>query len=102
MRAPLKTVLSISVLAMAGAWTTQAAAADPGLCRDYAHTAEHQVRAAHEDMRCERAVAENPARWTGDYDAHYSWCLGAKTKDVERERNARRATLEHCLPDRRW
>jgi len=74
---------------------TSASAADPGFCRDYARAALHQVRGALNNRRCTFHM-ENEARWSSDFQVHYSWCLGVGRDEADRERDARREMLEHC------
>jgi hypothetical protein len=60
-------------------------------CRDYARTAEHQVRRAHE-MHC----GLSGPRWTGEYRAHFDWCMGVHREQAEGEQHARHESLRAC------
>jgi hypothetical protein len=93
--------LSAVALIIGAGLATQASAADPDFCRDYAHTAVDQVQAALDSRRCGYAIDRNPARWTPDRHAHFDWCRNAPRWQVERERDARREELDHCLNDDR-
>ncbi len=91
------TAAGLFVLSLGAATASQAANED--FCRDYARAAERQVHKAIDSGSCGWAIDRNPARWTTDYHAHFDWCLGASYDDANRERNARRAVLEHCASD---
>ena len=73
---------------------TEARAADPGFCRQYARAATSQVRGALADPHCGAAV--QGARWSTDFPVHYEWCLGASVADAGAERDARTRYLRAC------
>jgi hypothetical protein len=100
MHRKMSIALAASLLLTVVGSATPAGAAGPGFCHDYAQAALRQVRGAHEHRRCEfRTENQNPARWSTEYRTHYDWCLGASREDADRERDARRETLEHCARD---
>jgi len=68
-------------------------------CSDYAQKAVRESWEARQHGSCHWAVDRDPARWTTDYDAHYSWCMGVSQEAAEQERNARHATLDRCVDD---
>ena len=74
--------------------STAAQAADPGFCRTYATAALRQVEAARSNPRC--AMGAVGARWSGRFDVHYNWCLGAPYGAAGRERDARTFFLRRC------
>lgn len=74
--------------------STDARAADPGFCRQYAKAALGQVRAALADPRCGAGV--QGVRWSTDFSAHYEWCLGASLDAAGAERDARTRYLRAC------
>jgi hypothetical protein len=89
----------LAAIAMAG-WAGPVLAADFDYCRDYAREAMRQARVAIETPACSVFIENDPARWRMDYDAHFSWCLRKKYKEVDRERYARAERLEQCArPD---
>ncbi len=75
---------------------TSASAASPEFCRDYAHAALNQVRAAMSHPRCDWRTDRDPSRWSTDWRRHFDWCRGASRDRAEDERLARRNTLDHC------
>ena len=73
---------------------TDARAADPGFCRQYAKAALGQVRAALADPRCGADV--QGVGWSTDFSVHYEWCLGASLDTAGAERDARTRYLRAC------
>ena len=73
---------------------TDARAADPGFCRQFAKAAISQVRGALADPRCGAGV--QGARWSTDFSAHYEWCLGASPTAAGADRDARTRFLRAC------
>jgi hypothetical protein len=73
---------------------TDARAADPGFCRQFAKAAISQVRGALADPRCGAGV--QGARWSTDFAAHYEWCLGASPAAAGADRDARARVLRAC------
>jgi hypothetical protein len=71
-----------------------ARAADPGYCNDYAHAAVDQTRFARSMPWC--APGTTGPRWSFDYRGHYDWCLGARFRDAQFERQARHDYIESC------
>ena len=71
-----------------------ARAADPGFCNDYARVAVDQARFARSMPWC--APGAYGPHWTMDYRVHYDWCLGARYRDAQGEREARHAYVESC------
>ena len=60
-------------------------------CADYARQA---VAAADQTMRL--GCNLHGPRWTDDFQAHFSWCMGTRRDDVARETQARAASLAQC------
>lgn len=88
---------ALLVAAALSSWSpTPASAAGPEFCRDYARAAVRQGEAARQVRRCERAVLNNPARWTLRWQTHFDWCLGVPPQVANSERAARRIHLEEC------
>jgi hypothetical protein len=73
---------------------TDARAADPGFCRQFAKAAISQVRGALADPRCGAGV--QGARWSTDFAAHHEWCLGASPDVAGADRDARTRFLRAC------
>lgn len=73
---------------------TEARAADPGFCSNYARMALNQVRIAHEYGSC--AYRAGGPRWSWNYNVHYNWCLGASYDAAESERFTRKGFLDSC------
>ena len=73
---------------------TAAQAADPGFCRNYAVAALRQVSVARSVPRC--AMGAVGARWSGRFEVHYNWCLGAPYVAAGRERDIRTDYLRRC------
>jgi hypothetical protein len=73
---------------------TDAHAADPRFCRQFAEAAISQVRGALADPRCGAGV--QGARWSTDFAVHYEWCLGASSDAAGAEGNARTRFLRAC------
>lgn len=78
-------------------FAASANAADRGFCHDYSRAAVRQVRLAMSHPRCDWRVDNNPARWSTDWRAHFTWCLGVDRGQADAERDARKATLDHCV-----
>ena len=85
----LTSALAACLLTSAGA-----VAADPGFCDGYARAAINQARLARQVPPC--APGAYGARWSMDYRTHYGWCLGARYRDAESERQARGQYLAAC------
>ncbi len=73
-----------------------AQAADRDFCRNYAEAALRQSRAAHEHGRCHEAIRDDASRWSTDFRVHMDWCRTARIEDADREREARKHTLDEC------
>jgi len=73
---------------------TEAQAADPGFCRQYARAALIQVRGGLSDPACGSGL--QGTRWSSDFAAHYEWCLGASFDAAGDERDARTRYLRGC------
>jgi hypothetical protein len=73
---------------------TEAKAADPGFCRQYARAALVQVRGGLSDPAC--AGGLHGTRWSSDFAVHYEWCLGASFDAAGGERDARTRFLMGC------
>jgi hypothetical protein len=73
---------------------TDARAADPGFCRQYAKAALGQVHTALADPRCGAGV--QGVGWSTDFSVHYEWCLGASLDTAGAERDARTRYLRAC------
>jgi hypothetical protein len=85
--------MSFLMLFPMSGWT-DAHAADPGFCRQFAKAAISQVRGALADPRCGAGV--QGARWSTDFAVHYEWCLGASPDAAGAEGNARTRFLRAC------
>jgi hypothetical protein len=88
--------LAFSVALVLGAGAPTARAADPDFCRDYAQGGVTQAREARSHRRCDRLIAQNPARWTLDFKAHFDWCRAVRRGEAERERADRTHDLDGC------
>jgi hypothetical protein len=73
---------------------TQAHAAEPGFCKQYAKAALNQVRGGLTNPAC--AAGLQGARWSTDFAVHYEWCLGASFGAAGTERDARTQYLRRC------
>jgi hypothetical protein len=73
---------------------TEAQAADPAFCRQYAKAAVNQVRGGLSDPACGGRL--QGTRWSSDFAAHYEWCLGTSVAATEGERDARTRYLRGC------
>ena len=73
---------------------TEAQAADPGFCRQYAKAAVNQVRAGLSNPAC--AAGLQGTRWSSDFAVHYEWCLGTSVAATAGERDARTRYLRGC------
>jgi hypothetical protein len=68
-----------------------------GYCRDYAHAAVQQSRAARDIGRCHHFVHDNPARWSLNYYDHFNWCKSVYGSGQNAaERRAREDSLSEC------
>src|ERR1700690_3123075 len=83
--APFSPPLFLMLFLMSG--LTDARAADPGFCRQFAKAAISQVRGALADPRCGAGV--QGVRWSTDFSVHYEWCLGASLEAARAESDAR-------------
>ena len=90
-RRPFAAVLMTS-LAMAQFATAHAA--DPGLCRQYARSALHQVQTGLSDPVCGGALQGR--RWSSDFSVHYEWCLGVSPRAAGDESDFRTHHLKSC------
>jgi hypothetical protein len=88
--------LAATTAALLAGASLPAAAADDNFCREYARTAMNQLRSAEKHRRCEHFLRDQPARWSGDYKAHYEWCRTVKRDQAWNERNIRKRELERC------
>jgi hypothetical protein len=80
--------MAAALVAGSGA-ALSAHAADPYFCADYARVAVHQYEvASNHPNRCMSQIHDF-ARWSPDYQHHYSWCLGVSRDQTWPERNAR-------------
>ena len=73
---------------------TEAQAADPGFCRQYAKAALNQVRGGLSDPACGGRL--QGTRWSSDFAVHYEWCLGISLAAADAERDARTRYLRGC------
>ena len=73
---------------------TEAGAADPAFCRQYARTALIQVREALASPRCGASL--QGTRWSVEFSVQYEWCLEASAAGAGAERDARTRYLKHC------
>lgn len=81
-------------LCAAALCSTNAQAADPGFCRDYARAALNQVQIALSTPACRPGLSGT--RWSADYRLHFDWCLGAAYAAAQAERGARTAYIRAC------
>ena len=87
-RSALATVVALATVS--GPYSAAQAASDE-VCRDYAVAAVRQVQLMHEH-RC----GFTTARWSNDWNVHYSWCRGASYEAVGFERDVRTRELRQC------
>jgi hypothetical protein len=73
---------------------TEAPAADPGFCRQYAKAALNQVRGGLSNPAC--AGGLQGSRWSTDFAVHYEWCLGVSDATAGGETDARTRYLRGC------
>jgi hypothetical protein len=90
-RLPLRVFLS-ALLALI--LFTEAQAADPVFCRQYAKAALNQVRGGLSNPAC--ASGLQGSRWSTDFSVHYEWCLGISDAAAGGERDARTRYLRGC------
>ena len=81
------------MLFLMSGWT-DAQAAEPAFCRQFAKAAISRVRGALADPRCGAGV--QGARWSTDFAVHYEWCLGASPDAAVAEGLARTRFLRAC------
>ena len=62
-----------------------------GFCSDYARNA---VAANDQNMR--QGCHLQGSRWSGDFQTHYSWCMGVHREEANTESEARSADLGQC------
>jgi hypothetical protein len=67
-------------------------AANPGFCHHYADVAVRQFHHAIETG----CIGGPNVRWHGNWDTHYSWCLGADYAAAEHEDEIRGHHLHEC------
>jgi hypothetical protein len=98
MRKVLHSVLPLGViLAICSAAVTSRAADPVAYCRSYASAAIDASRAARASDRCLHFVQEVPARWSLNYQGHFSFCMGAfGSGNNQREWDIRTAQLNQC------
>jgi hypothetical protein len=95
-RLPLAGVVLSAALGMGLVSAARADMVD--YCRNYAHDAIEQARAARQSPRCFHFIRETPARWTLNYSDHFNWCKSVYgSGDNSSERRARAAALNSCL-----
>jgi hypothetical protein len=90
-RLPLRVFLS-ALLALI--LFTEAQAADPVFCRQYAKAALNQVRGGLSNPAC--AGGLQGSRWSTDFSVHYEWCLAISDAAAGGERDARTRYLRGC------
>jgi hypothetical protein len=90
----LPPIAAFFIFALLVSGLTDARAAVPGFCRQYAKAVVSQVRGALADPRCGAGV--QGARWSTDFSVHYEWCLGASLDAASAERDARTRYLRAC------
>jgi hypothetical protein len=90
MSSPFARILAATAMTLALGGT--ALAESPTYCNDYAREA---VVDAHRNL--EHGCRYGGARWTLNYDAHYSWCLAASRPAAVTERVARRDGMIACV-----
>jgi hypothetical protein len=86
----------LSGAALALGLATSATAASPDFCHDYARAAIDQVHRAQDHRSCHYVFDNGGGRWSGDWHAHFNWCLGVSRDQADGERSARRRALEDC------
>ena len=64
-------------------------------CANYAQAAINQ-----QDKNLSRQCGYRGARWSGNYNRHYEWCLDSSRRARRNERQARRRALERCEDNR--
>ena len=87
----MRTVVLAAAAALA--FSASAYAAPPGFCERYARDAVHEFQADTHIPMCFRG--EN-ARWHGNFDVHFNWCLHVSIDQADAERDWRRARLSEC------
>jgi len=89
----MKSVLAAAALAAAVLTPAASQAAAPGYCHHYADLAVAQFRWNREIPGCFHGADR---RWNADWDAHYSWCLGADYGDARNEDSYRGGRIHEC------
>jgi hypothetical protein len=64
-------------------------------CRRYAERAVDALKLARDTYKCDPKVISGP-RWTSDFEAHRSFCIGAPAAQSNAEDRARNATVAQC------
>jgi hypothetical protein len=73
---------------------TEAQAADPAFCRQYAKAALSQVRGGLSNPACAGRLLGS--RWSTDFALHYEWCLSISDAAAGDETDARTRYLRGC------
>jgi hypothetical protein len=92
MRVVTSGLLGAICLILMGAVAGPARAESDAVCRQYAQAAVN----AFEQVRSRGCPLSN-ARWQGNYDSHYGWCLQAPAEWVQLETRHRENHLRVCL-----
>ncbi|MEZ5810994.1 MAG: hypothetical protein R3D45_06205 [Rhizobiaceae bacterium] len=90
MRAVLKWTAA-GLAAIAALAIVPASAGSPGACASYAAKAVQQFQ-----RNLSLGCGFGGPRWSGDYAAHFAWCLIAETSASNHERNVRDSLLAQC------
>ncbi|MGD1037472.1 MAG: hypothetical protein ABR878_09795 [Roseiarcus sp.] len=98
-----RTVLLLGGVLGLSALAVPAFADNVSYCRDYARDAVHQSRAARDHERCHHFIRDNPARFSEDYNGHYTSCMSNYGSGFNAAENqARIDALNDCIPDHHW
>jgi hypothetical protein len=90
-------VFFILLAVAATALVSDAFAADPGFCSEYARAAVRQAERAREWAACRPGLVGD--RWSSDYRIHYGWRITARYEAAEEERHIRTRYLHSCRGD---
>jgi opacity protein-like surface antigen len=88
----MKSLLAVAALAAAVIVPAASQAAAPGYCHHYADLAVWQYHRAMEHG----CIGGPSLRWNGNWDGHYSWCLGADYWAARHEDDIRGHRLHEC------
>jgi hypothetical protein len=91
-RTGLRAALSMTFALASLLYVRDAPAETPAVCRAYAQKA---VDAFGQNQA--RGCRYSNARWQGDFNAHYNWCLAAPSVSVSHEAEFRENELRVCL-----